>query len=240
MQDKPSPQPSGEEQPEASTPVDEPAQTKESAQGNEAAPTDVSAQGNEPVQSGGTEYIAEQRSAEAQHLEASGYTGIAAEEYREYGADKPQEIEKASVTPESVAREVTELREEVASTQRQMAAMENRFYSRGDPQPVLIERERGGCLTAWLVFIVIANVAAPFLLGTFGAFSLITLLTGVIAIAGVVGMWQFKKWGYYVILVCYGIALIVNLTGSIGGVVGTLIGVGITSALVLSKWDLFE
>jgi hypothetical protein len=168
----------------------------------------------------------------------------------ELEAGSHQEIEEVSTMPEDMAREVTELRQEVARTQRQMAALSSQLsFTQELP---IVQRKRGGCLSAWLVFVGISNVLL-FIFGlvsisTPGSLSLLYLLSGVIALVGAVGIWQLKKWGYYTLMACYVAALVFSLlplgTGSFGQSaspsVGTIIGMIITSVLVLKGWEAFE
>jgi hypothetical protein len=115
-----------------------------------------------------------------------------------------------------------------------------------------VRQERGGCLTAWLVFLTIANVLAIILgfalTGTLGPLSLLSVVSGTLALIGVVGTWQMKKWGYHTLIAFYLLGVIVGLlslaeqsgSASAGPIIGSLIGLGITSALVLNKWEDFE
>ena len=87
------------------------------------------------------------------------------------------------------------------------------FLSNGSPQPNLEVRHRGGCLTVWLVvmsliFGLLAVSMAiigyqtytseflPSLLIT-NVENILTCIFIVLGGAGVVGMWFWKKWGYY-------------------------------------------
>ncbi|HZU01746.1 MAG TPA: hypothetical protein VFA10_18900 [Ktedonobacteraceae bacterium] len=75
----------------------------------------------------------------------------------ELGAGSPQEIEKVGATPEGMDREARQPHEELASAGRQMAALRHPLSSMPERQSP-VQFERGGCLTAWLVFVGIANV----------------------------------------------------------------------------------
>jgi hypothetical protein len=166
----------------------------------------------------------------------------------ELEAGKPQEIEeKAGATPESPEREVRQFREELASTQRPMAALGNQSSSRQERQYV----ERGGCLTSWLIFVGIVNALALILGMTspIGPLSLFYIANGLIALIGVVGTWQMKKWGYYILLALYLIGLVGSvlsmgsqsaLSSSAISMISSLVGLVITSILVLGKWEDFE
>lgn len=170
----------------------------------------------------------------------------------------PQEAEKVSMTPDdSIAKEATRLREELASNQQQLSAMRARLSSMQEQQ-YTVPRERGGCLTAWLIFLgIAAALALVFGLlsaGNAGPVSLIYLGGGVVILVGVVGVWQLKKWGYYTLMTWYTLGLIVNiltlcvqsssgggaLPYAIGAVIGSIISLSITYLLAHDRWEAFD
>jgi hypothetical protein len=125
-----------------------------------------------------------------------------------------------------------------------MAAMRNQL-SYVQERQYTVQAERGGCLTAWLIFVGIANVLGLIfglaLISSAGSLSLLILVSGVVALVGVVGIWQLKKWGYFTLMACYLIGLLFSaLDGSLNTVIGTIIGMAITSLLVFNKWGDFE
>jgi hypothetical protein len=109
------------------------------------------------------------------------------------------------------------------------------------------QAERGGCLTAWLIFVGIVNTLVLILgfamTSTLGPLSLLYVANGAIALAGVVGIWQLKKWGYYTLLALdligfVGSFLVVRST--VSPLVSSLVGLLITSYLVMNRWENFE
>lgn len=111
----------------------------------------------------------------------------------------------------------------------------------------IMQRERGGCLTTWLVLIGIANgwyfIFDLFSINMLNLFGLFNMVSGVIALVGVVYIWHLKKWGYYILMACYLFALLLSLQSTealASSLVGSIIGMGILSLLVLNKWEAFE
>ena len=119
-----------------------------------------------------------------------------------------------------------------------------------------MSRERGGWLTAWLVFVAIVNVLVLILALTSlstpgGAFGLLYLLVSVPALIGVVGTWLLKTWGFYILIASHIIAFLLDIvflaiagggasTGSVVSVIGTIIGGIITFVLCTGRWEEFE
>ncbi|MEP7287582.1 MAG: hypothetical protein ABI947_17630 [Chloroflexota bacterium] len=125
-------------------------------------------------------------------------------------------------------------------------------------------RERGGCLTAYLVATIFFAILGLILLVTAGAALsaavaagavsgadipsvsplpiILSVVSVIVAIIGVVGAWTWKKWGIYLI----GASFIISALGSIIGgsfvsaVVGLLIEAAILWYLLKDKWALFE
>ncbi|HEY7419250.1 MAG TPA: DUF2127 domain-containing protein [Ktedonobacteraceae bacterium] len=112
--------------------------------------------------------------------------------------------------------------------------------------------ERGGCLTAWLVLLGIGS--ALVVLSSFVDFSrsailgVLLLVGGILAFVGVVGTWQLKRWGYYLIMALYGLNVIFSLFSllsgsgsatSVGTIIGGLVGMIILYLLVRGRWEAF-
>ncbi|HEU5226724.1 MAG TPA: hypothetical protein VFU49_02850 [Ktedonobacteraceae bacterium] len=185
---------------------------------------------------------------------------------------QPQEAEQVSTMPDdSAAKEVTQLREELACNQHQLSAMHARLSSMQEQQ-YTAPRERGGCLTTWLIFLGIVNATASFIfLGivnalvlVFGLLSVIIgglggldsplyLVSSVVVLISIVGIWQLKKWGYYTLMTCYTINFVFAILTlcvqsssiglvpyTVGGVIGTIIGMIITYLLVHDRWETFD
>jgi hypothetical protein len=155
---------------------------------------------------------------------------------------KQEEIEGVGATPEGTQREAGQLHEELASTGRPMAAPHPQISSMREHQA-----ERGGCLTAWLIFVGIVNTLVLIfgfaMTSTLGPLSLLYVANGAIALAGVVGIWQLKKWGYYTLLALYLIGFVGSflvVRSTVSPLVSSLVGLLITSYLVMNRWENFE
>ncbi len=119
-------------------------------------------------------------------------------------------------------------------------------FKASDPLPAaaLADRERGGCLSAWLILVMVANLAgvamaleaAPrFSVGYFLA--LLSIVNIIFAFA----MWNWKKWG----AVGFGMSMIVVFflgasSGSIMDILSALIPGFLLLTLVGPKWNLME
>ncbi|HVO43953.1 MAG TPA: hypothetical protein VMT34_15090 [Aggregatilineales bacterium] len=131
----------------------------------------------------------------------------------------------------------------------------------GSSSPV---RERGGCLTLYLVASIVVSILVLLLLLLTGAFVGVVnasgalaetgspsipifplLLDGVgvlVSVAGFVGAWTWKKWGIYLLVASF---VISALGGLISGnassaVLGLAVEVGILWYLIRDKWAWFE
>ena len=129
---------------------------------------------------------------------------------------------------------------------RHMANLPHQLSSMRESR-FIVRRERGGCLTAWLVFIGITNTLALIfwlvVTSTLGPFSLLYAATSAIILIGVVGAWRLKKWGYYTLLTFYIISVVAGLltiSSSASPFIGSLIGLFILAAFMLNKWEDFE
>lgn len=112
-------------------------------------------------------------------------------------------------------------------------------------------RERGGCLTAFLGFAVIANILAAGLVlvlfsevsqysgadtGMFTVLVLVSIFSAVAAVACVYGLWNWKRWGYNGLMGLYVLGIIVNLlSGSFTTIGGSVLGMAILYWLMKDK-----
>ncbi|HEX4203045.1 MAG TPA: hypothetical protein VHZ51_02380 [Ktedonobacteraceae bacterium] len=117
--------------------------------------------------------------------------------------------------------------------------------------------DRGGCLTTWLVVAGIVNVLLLILtfigLGvvkTISALDIVGIIFNVLVIVAIVGMWRWKKWGYYLLLgmfigsIVLRIFTLLGSSGSFGYLLGTIVGGGIVLLimylLVRDKLEYFD
>ena len=114
-------------------------------------------------------------------------------------------------------------------------------------------QERGGCLTAWLIVVLIANALIAFYYLTSGAamqqvypsispaIFLFLAVIGVVNIVSAIGLWTWHKWGFYLFAATSVITLVINIgiglpvVSSLTG----LIGVAILWYLLRNKWQAF-
>ena len=168
--------------------------------------------------------------------------GVSPEEQEKQTQSTSQEQPSESLMS---ANRIAWSREEVGTLPEQRPM---RTYSY-EPAP-----ERGGCLTAWLVFlgigsalsIVLALIAFGYSSGVVGA---LLLIGGVLSFVGVSGTWRFKRWGYYLLMTLSGISIASSIlslcagsgTPTTGGsIVGAILGMFILYLLVREKWSAFE
>lgn len=114
--------------------------------------------------------------------------------------------------------------------------------------------ERGGCLTAWLIFLGIGSALSIVLALIAFGFSYVVpgvllLIGGVLSFVGVSGTWRFKRWGYYLLMTLSGISIASSILSlcagsgtptSGGSIVGAILGMLILYLLVREKWEAFE
>lgn len=115
----------------------------------------------------------------------------------------------------------------------------------------LQSNERGGCLTAWLALMLIANAATAFYYITSGSalqqafpstpswMFLILAALGIVNLISVFGLWTWKRWGFYLFIATSLVALVINLSlglSILSSLVG-LIGVAILWFLLRDKWQ---
>ncbi|MGD0526481.1 MAG: hypothetical protein ABSE49_15140 [Polyangiaceae bacterium] len=113
--------------------------------------------------------------------------------------------------------------------------------------------ERGGCLTAFLVLVLIANPLVA--LGYFLAGDAMNAVTRghdwarpvlglmcLVNVACAVGVWRFKRWGVYGFVAMAALGLVVNLTlgVGVGSFLGAFVGPAILVALVRPLWSRFR
>lgn len=112
-------------------------------------------------------------------------------------------------------------------------------------------KERGGCLSVFLGFAVIANIAVALLTlilfneysqfsgvdtGFFTIVVIFSLVAAAATIACVWGLWNWKRWGYNGLMALYVLSMVVNLlSGSLQTVAGSAIGMGILYFLMKDK-----
>jgi hypothetical protein len=146
--------------------------------------------------------------------------------------------------------------------------LKNEFAkARETPEPSsVMYKERGGCLTVFLVWIIASAAyylftTIPGLLNTnvdkvanalnttsFAALAPyivpITVASVVLNIAILVfavAMWRWKKWGYYGLLALnVALAIIMLMLGNIFGVVGAILNVAVLNAVYGSRIEMFE
>jgi hypothetical protein len=110
------------------------------------------------------------------------------------------------------------------------------------------ERERGGCLTVFLVLLMAANSFAVFGLCAQsdlarypgGEFALLLALEIAVVVCAA-ALWNWKKWGYYGLMLGYVLGIVLGLAaGSLAYAGGSIIGMVILAGLVNDKLDMFD
>ena len=113
--------------------------------------------------------------------------------------------------------------------------------------------ERGGCLTIWLVLMILAFAASAFtyLLNSAAlgpAFPnapswafMVLGIAGIVGVVSAIGLWMWKRWGFYGYIAVAVVALVINaiLGQLVAGIVGAAIGLGILWFLIKDKWAAF-
>ena len=114
-------------------------------------------------------------------------------------------------------------------------------------------RDRGGCLTAFLVLMMIANPLVGLMYLVTGdairrslhapdwAIPVLTIAS-LVNFACAIGIWKWKKWGVYGAVAMAGLGLVVNFTIGIQpmqAIIG-LVGPAILIALVSKLWKEFD
>ncbi|MBO0783028.1 MAG: hypothetical protein J2P37_29790 [Ktedonobacteraceae bacterium] len=166
---------------------------------------------------------------------------------------EPQEQQSTEQKPEasSAEREVQQLREQVRGYQHQLASVQRQVHRLEEDTNYQAAPERGGCLTAWLLLLFAGSILVMLLgfitLGT-GIPGLLLLGWGILVFAGVWGIWQLKKWGYYLVMTLQGIGIVYSIlslcsnggASSGGSLGGSILGMLILYLLVREKWSAFE
>jgi O-antigen ligase len=118
-------------------------------------------------------------------------------------------------------------------------------------------KERGGCLTAWLVLATAFNLffglIASLQLLSFAGDPRVTrvvpslVIYGLVAlqialIAGLFGIWNWKRWGVYVVAGALAISAILSLIMGdvLRGLLFPIIQFGLLFYLINPKWDYFD
>ena len=123
----------------------------------------------------------------------------------------------------------------------------------GDPY-----RERGGCLTAFLIFAIAANVFMLFAIciqyseitsnswryqdpGTARGILMLAWVVQAAILASAVALWKWKTLGYYGLMAGYLVGMALNLcTGNVFYAIGGGIGLVILYSLVNPKLDMLD
>lgn len=107
------------------------------------------------------------------------------------------------------------------------------------PAPVPIQRERGGCLSLWIVFFVMINVYSSVNFARQGmwlpaAWSAFAVICGM-------GVWYWQKLAFYGMLLGYAFNIALNIdNNSLQGVMYNLVFAGLTFFLVQQKIEQFK
>jgi len=172
--------------------------------------------------------------------------------------EPPEEQEKQSTEQKpdvtDTEREVQQLRAQVTGYQQQLASAQRQVHVLSSRTAY---RDRGGCLTAWLLLLGTGSLIG-LLIGLI-AFSQsvilggILLIGGAVSFAGVSGTWRLKKWGYNLLMTLYVINIVIGVLGlcvssslslgsvsSLGSIVGALVAMLILFLLVHDRWEAFE
>ena len=111
----------------------------------------------------------------------------------------------------------------------------------------------GGCLALYIWFnFIISSILLIVLLfnpaALFGGndvpgfFIILTFVVGIVDFLGLVGAWNFKKWGVYTLigLSCLTLGLNLIASASAGGIARALFRIALLAGLVSPQWDNFE
>jgi hypothetical protein len=156
------------------------------------------------------------------------------------------------------AQEIARLRAELNQSRGEVARY-RRLLSSIETSPQV--RERGGCLTAWLILqcvgVAFATVSACVIAsrGT-PAITLLAIPAVILVGFSISRLWNLKKSGYYIQMVLYSLSLVIAIitalatsssygsTGvsesSVGSAIGSLIGMVVLYLLVHDRWEMFE
>ena len=127
-----------------------------------------------------------------------------------------------------------------------------------DPSMQGALKERGGCLTAFLIFVIFANIVSlimvcgkysnfedeSYLYENPGLVETVLIVAGVVQLGifiSAVALWNWKRWGYYGLIVGYLLGMGANLViGNILGLIGGIVGLVILASLVNPRMDMLE
>jgi hypothetical protein len=101
--------------------------------------------------------------------------------------------------------------------------------------PPRSERKRHGCLTTWLIIMVILNLLGILLVaGIFAAYDApgwllaVSIGSGLLSLLFIIGVFMWKKWGAYGIIAIYIISIILDIvSGSYTSIAGSVIGLSV-------------
>lgn len=107
------------------------------------------------------------------------------------------------------------------------------------------ERVHGGCLSAFLILAMLANlgfgILTLFMVDEFGELSLVSALFNFAGFGFAIAIWKWKKWGVYGYIGVIGITALINLAiGDYAGAARGIIPIALLSLLVRSVWDQME
>ena len=115
------------------------------------------------------------------------------------------------------------------------------------------KRQRGGCLTTWLVVVSISQLSTTYTLFQSIAnhtlhlphwYQYALIIEVIISIIGTIGIWLWKKWG----VLCYLSVIFLNIVVALfaGNIIGlpiiaiaSLIGLAILYIVLRDKWQYF-
>jgi hypothetical protein len=114
-------------------------------------------------------------------------------------------------------------------------------------------RERGGCLTAWIVVVAIANAVTAFqyitggnqlaqaIPGASGGVFILLAVLALVNVAAAVALWYWKRLGFYAFIGTSIAALVINLALGVPPLLSLvgLVGVGLLWYLLKDRWEQF-
>jgi hypothetical protein len=115
-------------------------------------------------------------------------------------------------------------------------------------------RERGGCLSAFLAVLAVINALGCLYLcsqtsrlsgyynsGAVMPILIVSVVLSAVTVVCVLGMWNWQRWGYYGLMVLYGLNTMANLcTGNLVGVVVSAAIMAILFGLSNEKLEEFD
>ncbi len=130
----------------------------------------------------------------------------------------------------------------------------NDFSDLGFEKPKNDLRERGGCLTAFIGYIVIVNIGVLLLtlsvrtsLPSAADTGMVDFLVGIqalftgAALFCAYGLWNWKKWGYQGLMALYGLNIVLSiLSGQLNAITGSFVGIALLYYVMKDKRHLLE